>query len=145
MIEKPIPHVFDTHLIGHIGKHCHAPLGENHDAARPGSLVTPAVFPLRIEIKPVSRMLHSCHLVAGSDQLWNHTLDQRGFPTVRPTDKRDDRYAHDKTGQSSMARRDRRCSSPLASDRRPATSFLSATGLAMATRVTCVCRAGPSY
>ena len=93
-IEKPIPHIFDIHLIGDIGKHRHTRLGEHHHAAGAGAFMTPAIFPFRIEVESVSGMLHRRHFVAGPDQLRNHALDQRGFSAVRATDKTENGYGH---------------------------------------------------
>src|ERR1041385_2190760 len=96
VIEKSITHVLDIHLTICIGKHCHAPLGKYHHATGTGLLVTPTVFPFRIEIKPMTGTLHRRHLVTGPDQLRNHALDQCGFSAVRPTDKRNNGYSHEK-------------------------------------------------
>src|SRR5205085_7938857 len=96
VIEKPIPYLLYFHLIGYVGKHCHAPFGEHHHTAGARSLMAPAIFSFSVEIESVPSMLHRRYFVACPDQLRYHPFNQRRFSAIRPTDKRKDRYGHTK-------------------------------------------------
>src|SRR4051812_10420550 len=143
MIEKSITHIFDVHLIICIGEHRHTSLGKYQHAAGAGLLVAPAVLPFRIEIKPVAGPLHRRHLVTGPDQFRDHTFDQGGLPTVRPTDKRDNRYSHEKGTLPYLSRGS--MGEPPHTALLAASSADSATGEAMPTHLARVSGDSPDF